>query len=465
MNQENISAPAAENKMGTMPVGKLLFNMSLPMMISMLVQALYNIVDSIFVSKLSENALTAVSLAFPLQTLLIAVATGTGVGMNALLSRALGEHKFKDANKIGVNAAFLYFLSYIVFLILGFTIVKPFYASQIGTSDIEIMEMGIEYLSTVMIFSFGLFTQIYFERLLTSTGKTIFSMTSQLCGAVTNIVLDPIMIFGLLGCPKMGVTGAAAATVIGQCVAAMVAFACNHKFNTEIKISFKGFRPNAKIIGTIYAIGIPSIIMQSIGSVMTYSMNRILITFSSTATAVFGVYFKLQSFFFMPLFGLNNGITPIIAYNYGAQNRKRMIKTIKLSLITAFCLTFVGFVCFEGIPQILLGMFNASEAMLKIGVPALRIIGIHYLIAWFCIICGTIFQALGKAVFSMIVSIMRQLVVLIPAAYILSKLGGLHAVWWSFPIAEIISLLTSLCFLILINKKIISKIPDGSDVL
>lgn len=465
MNQENISAPAAENKMGTMPVGKLLFNMSLPMMISMLVQALYNIVDSIFVSKLSENALTAVSLAFPLQTLLIAVATGTGVGMNALLSRALGEHKFKDANKIGVNAAFLYFLSYIVFLILGFTIVKPFYASQIGTSDIEIMEMGIEYLSTVMIFSFGLFTQIYFERLLTSTGKTIFSMTSQLCGAVTNIVLDPIMIFGLLGCPKMGVTGAAAATVIGQCVAAIVAFTCNHKFNTEIKISFKGFRPNAKIIGTIYAIGIPSIIMQSIGSVMTYSMNRILITFSSTATAVFGVYFKLQSFFFMPLFGLNNGITPIIAYNYGAQNGKRMIKTIKLSLITAFCLTFVGFVCFEGIPQILLGMFNASEAMLKIGVPALRIIGIHYLIAWFCIICGTIFQALGKAVFSMIVSIMRQLVVLIPAAYILSKLGGLHAVWWSFPIAEIISLLTSLCFLILINKKIISKIPDGSDVL
>lgn len=465
MNQENSSAPAAENKMGTMPVGKLLFNMSLPMMISMLVQALYNIVDSIFVSKLSENALTAVSLAFPLQTLLIAVGTGTGVGMNALLSKALGEHKFKDANKIGVNAAFLYFLSYIVFLILGFTIVKPFYASQIGNSDMEIMEMGIEYLSTVMIFSFGLLTQIYFERLLTSTGKTIFSMTSQLCGAITNIILDPIMIFGLLGCPKMGVTGAAAATVIGQCVAAIVAFTCNHKFNTEIKISFKGFRPNAKIIGTIYAIGVPSIIMQSIGSVMTYSMNRILIAFSSTATAVFGVYFKLQSFFFMPLFGLNNGITPIIAYNYGAQNRKRMTKTIKLSLITAFCLTFVGFVCFEGIPQILLGMFNASEDMLKIGVPALRIIGIHYLIAWFCIICGTIFQALGKAVFSMIVSIMRQLVVLIPAAYILSKLGGLHAVWWSFPIAEIISLIVSLSFLILINKKIISKIPDGSDIL
>ena len=465
MTKETTSTPVQENKMGTMPIGKLLFNMSLPMMISMLVQALYNIVDSIFVAKLSENALTAVSLAFPLQTLLIAVATGTGVGMNALLSRSLGEHKYKEANKIGVNAAFLYFLSYLVFLILGFTIVKPFYASQIKGADVEIMEMGIEYLRTVMIFSFGLLAQIYFERLLTSTGRTLFSMTSQLCGAITNIILDPIMIFGLLGCPAMGVTGAAVATVIGQCVAAVVAFTCNHKFNTEIKIRFQGFRPNARIIGTIYAIGVPSIIMQSIGSVMTYSMNRILITFSSTATAVFGVYFKLQSFFFMPVFGLNNGITPIIAFNYGAQNRKRMIKTIKLSLITAFCLTFIGFLSFELIPQVLLGMFNASKDMLAIGIPALRIIGMHYLIAWFCIISGTIFQALGKAVYSMIVSILRQLVVLIPVAYILSRIGGLHVVWWCFPIAEMASLVVSLVFLANINKQIISKIPDGSDIL
>ena len=448
-----------------MPIGKLLFNMSLPMMISMLVQALYNIVDSIFVAKLSENALTAVSLAFPLQTLLIAVATGTGVGMNALLSRSLGEHKFKEANKIGVNAAFLYFLSYLIFLILGFTVVKPFYASQIKGADAEIMEMGIEYLRTVMIFSFGLLAQIYFERLLTSTGKTLFSMTSQLCGALTNMILDPIMIFGLLGWPAMGVTGAAVATVIGQCGAAVVAFTCNHKFNTEIKIRFQGFRPDIKIIGTIYAIGVPSIIMQSIGSVMTYSMNRILIAFSSTATAVFGVYFKLQSFFFMPVFGLNNGITPIIAFNYGAQNRKRMIKTIKLSLITAFCLTFVGFLSFELIPQVLLGMFNASEDMLAIGIPALRIIGVHYLIAWFCIICGTVFQALGKAVYSMIVSILRQLVVLIPVAYLLSRIGGLHVVWWCFPIAEVASLVVSLTFLFSVNRQIISKIPDGSDIL
>lgn len=460
MNQENTSAPA-ENKMGTMPIGKLLFNMSLPMMISMLVQALYNIVDSIFVAKLSENALTAVSLAFPLQTLLIAVGTGTGVGMNALLSKSLGEKNFKKANATASNAAVLYFFSYLVFFILGFTIVRPFYASQIGNADQEIMELGIEYLSTVMIFSFGLLAQVFFERLLISTGRTIFSMTSQLTGAITNIILDPILIFGLLGAPKMGVTGAAVATVIGQCVAALVAGFCNHRYNHDVKLKFHGFRLDFHIIGTIYAVGIPTIIMQSIGSVMTYCMNRILIEFSSTATAVFGVYFKLQSFFFMPVFGLNNGITPIIAYNYGAGQRKRMLKTIKLSMLVAFCLTFIGFLCFEGIPQILLSMFNASDEMLTIGVPALRIIGIHYLIAWFCIVSGTVFQALGKAFFSMIVSIMRQLFVLIPAAYILAKLGGLHVVWWSFPIAEVISLMVSSFFLVRINRTIISRVPEG----
>lgn len=460
MNQENNSVPVTENKMGTMPVGKLLFNMSLPMMISMLVQALYNIVDSIFVAKLSENALTAVSMAFPIQTLLIAVGTGTGVGMNALLSKSLGEKDFKKANQTANNTALLYVLSYLVFLILGFTIVKPFYASQIGSADIEIMDMGIDYLSTVMIFSFGIFTQVFFERLLTSTGKTIFSMTSQLCGAITNIILDPILIFGFLGAPRMGVTGAAAATVIGQCVAGIVAGVCNHKYNHEVHLSLHNFKPDFKIIGTVYAVGIPSIIMQSIGSIMTYSMNRILIEFSSTATAVFGVYFKLQSFFFMPLFGLNNGITPIIAYNYGAKKRKRMLKTIKLSMIVAFCLTFIGFVAFEGIPQILLGMFSASEDMLTIGIPALRIIGVHYLIAWFCIVAGTIFQALGKAVFSMIVSIMRQLCALIPVAYILAKFCGLSAVWWAIPIAEVISLIFSLSFLVVVNRSIIQKIPE-----
>lgn len=463
MSNKQSSAPIQENKMGIMPIGKLVFNMSLPMMVSMMVQALYNIVDSIFVAKLSENALTAVSLAFPLQTLLIAVATGTGVGMNALLSKSLGEKDFKKANKTATNAAFIYAVSYIIFLILGFTVVKPFYRSQVGSADAEIMTMGVDYLSTVMIFSFGIFTQVFFERLLTSTGRTIFSMTSQLSGAVTNIILDPILIFGMFGAPKMGVTGAAVATVIGQCVAGLVAGTCNHKFNHEVRFQFKGFKPDFKIIGTIYAVGIPSIIMQSIGSVMTYCMNRILIEFSSTATAVFGVYFKLQSFFFMPVFGLNNGITPIIAYNYGARQRKRMVKTIKVSLVTAFCLTFIGFVLFESIPQALLGLFNASDDMLKIGVPALRTIGVHYLIAWFCIIAGTVFQALGKAVFSMVVSIMRQLVVLVPAAYLLAKFGGLHMVWWSFPIAEVMSFIVSLTFLIKIWNDIIKDIPEGRE--
>ena len=461
MNQKTASAPAAENKMGTMPIGRLLFNMSLPMMVSMLVQALYNIVDSIFVAKLSENALTAVSLAFPLQMLLIAVATGTGVGMNALLSRALGAKKTDEANKIASNAAFLYIISYIVFLILGFTVVKPFYASQIGNADVEIMEMGIDYLSTVMIFSMGLLAQICFERLLTSTGRTIFSMTSQLCGAITNIILDPILIFGLLGVPKMGVTGAAVATVIGQCVACIVAGTCNHKFNHEVRLSFKGFRPDLKIISHIYAVGIPSIIMQSISSIMTYCMNLILVQFTVTATAVFGVYFKLQSFFFMPVFGLNNGITPIIAYNYGARHRKRMLKTVKVSMFIASCFTFIGFLAFEFIPKTLLELFSASSDMLAIGIPALRIIGIHYLIAWFCIIAGTVFQALGKAIYSMIVSIMRQLFVLVPAAYILASIGGLHAVWWAFPIAEIISLIVSVAFLVVINRTIIQKITEA----
>lgn len=341
----------AENKMGTMPVNKLVWNMSLPMMVSMLVQALYNIVDSIFVARLSENALTAVSLAFPLQTLVIAVGAGTGVGINAVLSKSLGEKNFRKANETALNGGFLYILSYLLFLVLGFTIVKPFYISQLKGSSPEIFDMGVQYLSIVMIFSMGIFGQFFFERLLTSTGKTVFSMISQLSGAITNIILDPILIFGLFGLPGMGVAGAAIATVIGQCVAAVVACVCNIKYNHEINLSPKGFRPSGALIGSIYTVGIPSIIMQSIGSVMTYSMNKILIDFSSTATAVFGVYFKLQSFFFMPVFGLNNGITPVIAYSYGAQQKKRMVKTIKISMGIAFGMLMLGFAGFELIPR------------------------------------------------------------------------------------------------------------------
>lgn len=454
---------APENKMGVMPVNRLVFNISLPMMISMLVQAMYNIVDSIFVAKLSENALTAVSLAFPLQTLLIAVGAGTGVGMNALLSKSLGEKNFRRADDTANNGAFIYLLSSILFLILGCTVVKPFYAGQIGSADPIIMEYGVSYLTIVMTCAFGLMLQFFFERILTSTGKTVYSMISQLSGAITNIILDPILIFGLLGCPAMGVAGAAVATVIGQCVGACVGAFCHFKYNKEITLSLKGYRPSGKIIWKIYQVGIPSIVMQSIGSVMTYCMNLILMGFSATAAAVFGVYFKLQSFFFMPVFGLNNGITPIIAYSYGARQRKRMIKTIRLSMGIAFCLLLLGFAAFECVPEVLLGFFDASGEMIAIGVPALRIIAISFLLAWFCIIAGTVFQALGHAVFSLIVSVMRQLVVLVPVAYILAKLGGLHAVWWSFPIAELMSGVTSGIFLIWIYRKVIRTLPEGKE--
>ena len=447
MSQETNSAPVTENKMGTMPIGRLVFNMSLPMMISMLVQALYNIVDSIFVAKLSENALTAVSLAFPLQTLIIAVATGTGVGVNALLSKSLGAHKYDEANKIGINGAVLYAFSYVIFLILGLTIVKPFYMSQIGNADVEIMDMGVSYLSTVMIFSFGIFAEIFFERVLTSTGRTIFSMTSQLCGAITNIILDPIMIFGLLGFPKLGATGAAVATVVGQCVAAVVAFACNHKFNHEISLSFKGYSPDFKIMGTIYAIGIPSIIMQSIGSVMMFGMNKILISFTEAATAVFGAYFKLQSFIFMPCFGLNNAMVPIVSYNYGAQKFDRVRKTVRLTVFTAIGIMCVGCALFELIPETLLGMFSPTDEMLSIGRVALRIIGVHFPLAGFSIIAGSACQALGKPIYALINSVCRQIVVLLPAAYLLSLTGRLELVWLAFPIAEVVSVILNATFL------------------
>ncbi len=456
-----IDTKTQENKMGVMPVNKLLLNMSLPMMISMLVQALYNIVDSIFVAKLSENALTAVSLAFPLQTLLIALGTGTGVGVNSLLSKQLGEKNYKQVSVTAMNGIFLAVMSYIVFVIIGIMGVRPFYVSQVKDADPEILTLGVQYLTIVCVCSFGLYAQLIFEKLLQSTGKTLYSMITQAVGAVTNIILDPILIFGLLGMPKLGVAGAAIATVIGQIVGGTLGLYFNIRKNREIKLSVKTFRPDVRTIANIYKVGVPSIIMQAIGSVMTYGMNMILITFSSTATAVFGVYFKLQSFFFMPVFGLNNGLIPIVAYNYGAGKRSRLIKAIKCSLVYAFALLFVGFAVFETIPERLLGMFEASEEMLTIGVPALRVIGIHFLVAWFCIIASSVFQALGNGVYSLIVSVARQLVVLLPVAFILAKLGGLHAVWWAFPIAEVMSFCGSALFMILINKKVIQNIPDN----
>lgn len=445
----------SENKMGVMPVNKLLISMSLPMMVSMLVQALYNIVDSIFVARISENALTAVSLAFPMQTLMIALGGGTGVGVNALLSRALGEKDYKRVNQAASNGVFLVLISYIIFLIVGIFVVKPFYYSQ--TKDTEIVAFGIQYLTIVCICSMGMYTQFIFERLLQSTGKTMLSMITQMTGAVINIILDPILIFGLLGFPKMGVAGAAIATVIGQIAAGILAIILNQKYNHEVRLNFRGFRPSAGIIKKIYIVGIPSIIMQSIGSIMVYGMNRILIAFSSTATAVFGAYYKLQSFIFMPIFGLNNGLVPIIAYNYGAGKKDRLTKSIKLAIIYAVGIMAVGVLIFQMIPDKLFLLFDASEHMLSMGVPALRIISLSFILAGFCIVGSSAFQALGKAFYSMITSICRQLLVLLPVAFLLSKLGNVNYVWWAFPIAELMSLTLTTVFLIHVNKTIIRK--------
>lgn len=460
LSKDNIldepKAGKSENKMGTMSINKLLISMSLPMMISMLVQALYNIVDSIFVARVSENALTAVSMAFPLQTLMIGVSVGTGTGVNAILSRGLGAKDYETANKSADNGIFLAVLSYILFLILGLTVVAPFYRTQ--TADAEIIKNGCDYLTIVLTMSFGLFGQVIFERLLTSTGRTFYTMITQGTGAIINIIMDPILIFGLFGLPALGVAGAAYATVIGQIVAAVFSLYLNLKKNPDITISFRGFRPDWKMIKDIYVIGVPAIIMQCIGSVMTYTMNRILIMFTSTAVAVFGVYFKLQSFIFMPIFGLNNGAIPIIAFNYGALKKDRMIKTWKLSWIYATAIMSVGVIAFEFFPGILFSLFSASDNMLSIGVPALRIIAIHFPIAAYCIVTGSLFSALGKSVYSMITSIMRQLVVLIPAAYILSLMGNVNYVWWSFPIAEIMSCLVTIYFYHKTDKEIISRL-------
>lgn len=456
MSESLEQATHKENKMGTMSINKLLISMSLPMMISMLVQALYNIVDSIFVSKISEDALTAVSLAFPLQTLMIGVSVGTAVGVNAVLSRALGAKDYERVNKTAKNGIFLAAVSYLVFLLIGLVLVAPFYHSQ-ADSDV-IIGYGIEYLTLVMVCSFGVFAQVMYERLLTSTGRTMLTMVTQGTGAIVNIILDPILIFGLLGAPKMGVRGAALATVCGQVIAAIMAIIFNHKKNPDIEINFKGFRPDPKLIGEIYVVGIPSIIMQCIGSVMTYTMNRILYGFSSTAVAVFGVYFKLQSFIFMPIFGLNGGAVPIIAFNYGAKKKERLVTTWKYAWAYATGIMLLGTVAFELIPNILFSPFSPSQHMISIGVPALRIIGIHFPVAAFCIVTGTLFQALGKSVYSMITSIMRQLVVLIPAAYLLSLIGDVNYVWWAFPIAEVMSCLVTLFFFGKIKKEIINQL-------
>ena len=443
-----------ENKMGTMPVKQLIISMSLPMMISMLMQALYSVVDSIFVSHLSEQALAAVTYAFPLQNMMIALGSGTGVGINALLSRSLGERRFDRSDAAANTGLLLTFCNALLFMVIGLFGSHAFIATQ--TALPEIREMGATYLSIVCGFSFGLFFQMTFERLLQSTGLTIYSMASQLSGAIINTILDPIMIFGLLGCPRFGVAGAAYATVIGQCCAALIGLVLNLKKNTEIHFSFKGIlSPRADTVGRIYYVGVPSILMMSIGSAMTYGMNQILSIFSDTAVAVFGVYFKLQSFFFMPVFGLNNGVIPVLAYNYGARKKERIREALRFSMLVAVGIMGLGTLLFQLFPARLLGFFNASEEMLSIGVPALRIISLSYMVAGACIAMGSIFQAFSRSFYSLFVSIGRQLVALLPAAWLLSRTGSVTMVWWAFPIAELVSGILSVIFFRKLYKEVV----------
>lgn len=453
MSNITVSEAPAENKMGVMPVNRLLFSMSLPMILSMLVQALYNIVDSIFVAQIGETALAAVSLAFPVQNLIIAVSVGTGVGVNALLSRSLGEKNQETANLAAVNGIFVFFLSYLLFAVFGLFFARMYFTVQ--TSNPEIIEQGTIYLSICSIFSFGIFLEIALERIMQSTGRTIYNMITQGLGAIINIILDPILIFGLFGFPRMGIMGAAVATVIGQIIAMLLLLYFNIRKNSDVNLNMRRFRPDTAIIAEIYRVGLPSIIMQSISSVMTFGVNKILLLFSETAVSVFGIYFKLQSFIFMPVFGLNNAMVPIVAYNYGAARKDRIMKTIRSSVTAAVVIMLAGLAIFQIFPEQLLYLFDASEHMMGIGVPALRIISLSFLFAGYCIVIGSVFQALGNGVYSLITSAARQLVCILPAAWLFASVFGLHAVWYAFPLAEIISVvLTTILFRRIYQKKI-----------
>lgn len=449
-----MSEELRENKMGTMPVRRLVLSMSLPMMIAMLVQALYNVVDSYFVAKLSENALTAVGMVFPFQNLMIAVGVGTGVGVNAFLSRSLGEKNYDAANRAAENGVFLAVLSTLVFTVAGLTLAHPFIAVQTDIPDI--VSSGTAYMRICGGLSFGLFLEIMFERLLQATGRTFYTMLTQGTGAIINIIMDPVLIFGLGPFPRMEVAGAAAATVLGQIMAAVLAVLFNLTCNHDIHPTLRGFRPNGSVIRNIYSVGAPSIILNSIGSVMTFGMNQILFAFSSTAVAVFNVYFKLQSFVFMPVFGLNNGTVPIIAYNYGAGKPDRIMGTIKLAAVYATTIMLCGFAVFQLMPDKLLMIFSASDTMLSIGIPALRIISISFLFAGCSIVCTSLFQALGHGMLSLWISVFRQLVVLLPVAFIFARIGGLHTVWFAFPIAEAFAIIFSgVCLVHVYRKEII----------
>ena len=463
-----MSTAVKENKMGYMPENKLLLSMSIPMMLSMLIQALYNIVDGLFVAGISpeQYELTAVNLAFPAQNLMIAVSVGAGVGINALVSRNLGFGNREKANKIAGQGLFLAIVSYLLFAILGTALARPY--MNLMTADISadggkaaVIDMGVRYLSICFVASFGLFLQVVHEKYMQATGKTTLSMTTQLVGAIINIILDPILIYGWFGLPALGIAGAAYATVLGQIASAGVGIVLHRKKNTEIVIKVDDVKPDLHSIGEILKIGFPSILMNSIGSFMTASFNKIIMPLSQYAVNVFGIYFKLQSFVFMPVFGFNNGMISIVSYNYGARKKKRMLRTIKLGLIYAVSMMLLGFAIFQIFPQALLSMFNLSEVAINtVGVPALRTISISFIFAGFSIICSAVFQAFGYSLFSMFVSIGRQLVTLLPVAYLLALTGDVNKVWFAYPIAEIVCVILSVVFYVYIYNKKIKTIPD-----
>ena len=427
-----------ENKMGVMPVPKLLVNMALPMIISMLVQALYNIVDSIYVSQVSESAVTALSLAFPVQNMQIGFGVGIGVGVNSLLSKSLGEKNQDAADRAAGNGIFLVIFSTVLFMLFGIFGARPYFTMQSQVA--ETVEGGIAYTQICCLFTAGIFVQILGERLLQATGRTVLTMIAQGVGAIVNIILDPIFIHGWFGMPQMGIAGAAVATVIGQWAGAALCIYLNLRHNPEVHIRLRNVKPVGHILGPVLAVGVPAIVMNAIGSIMNFGMNQILQGFQETATGVFGVYYKLQSFFFMPLFGLNNASISILAYNYGARKPKRIVQTLEVACAIAVGIMLAGLLVFQLAPGALLGMFHPSADFLAIGTSALRIISLHFPIAAFSIILSASFQALGNGIYSTIVSLCRQLLVLLPVAYLLSLTGNVHNVWWSFPVAEIVSL-------------------------
>jgi len=446
MQKDKHTNDLSQNKMGIMPENKLLFNMALPMILAMVIQALYNVVDSIYVSRISESAVTALSLAFPIQNLLIGFAVGIGVGVNSLLSKALGQGDRELADRTAGNGIFLALTATGLFILFGIFGAKPYFAMQSQVA--QTVDGGIIYTAICCIFSLGIFLEVLGERLLQASGRTVYTMITQGTGAIVNILLDPVFIFGVepLGIPAMGMAGAAIATVIGQWIAAILAVIFNLKFNPDIRFSLAAIRPRKRVITPILSVGVPAIVMNSIGSVMTFGMNQILQGFHETATGVFGVYFKLQSFFFMPVFGINNATISIIAFNYGARKPERIVRTLKIACGSAMVIMLLGTAAFLLLPDLLLCLFQPSEEFLRIGRSALRIICLHFPLAAIGIALGASFQALGNGIYSTVVSLCRQLIALLPAAYLLSLSGNVTLVWWAFPIAEVISVTVTLLF-------------------